>query len=134
MSEAFAVDVQDGVIHVSGDLDAQTSAALDEVISAMLADGAQELVFDLAALEFLDSSGLRSMVLARGPQGERPGWLAVVVGVTLVGHHRAVRRVRHRALSSPRSDRRVLVLDDPGGDDAARVQRPVQQDGREQAA
>lgn len=70
MSEAFAVDVKDGVIHVSGDLDAQTSAALDEVISAMLADGAAEVVFDLAELEFLDSSGLRSMVLARGPQGD----------------------------------------------------------------
>lgn len=40
-----------------------------EVIPATLADGAQELVFDLAALEFLDSSGLRSMVL-RGPQGD----------------------------------------------------------------
>ena len=70
MSDAFAVDVHDGVIHVSGDLDAQTSPAVDEVISAMLADGAQELVFDLGALDFLDSSGLRSMVLARGPQGD----------------------------------------------------------------
>ena len=70
MTDGFAVHVEDGVIRISGDLDAQTSNRLDEVISARLAEDADEIVFDLSELDFLDSSGLRSMVLARGPQGD----------------------------------------------------------------
>lgn len=70
MTDGFAVKVDDGVVHIIGDLDAQTSSRLDEVITALLDDGADEVVFDLGELDFLDSSGLRSMVLARGPQGD----------------------------------------------------------------
>lgn len=70
MADGFSVDVEDGVIRVSGDLDAQTSSSLNEVITAQLGDGATEIVLDLSTLAFVDSSGLRSMVLARGPQGD----------------------------------------------------------------
>lgn len=70
MTDAFAVEVVDDVIRVSGDLDAQTSSQLDDVITSQLERGFDEIVLDLSELEFVDSSGLRSMVLARGPQGE----------------------------------------------------------------
>lgn len=70
MTDGFAVQVDDGIVHISGDLDAQTSSRLDEVITALLDEGADEVVFDVSELDFLDSSGLRSMVLARGPQGD----------------------------------------------------------------
>ena len=70
MTDGFAVEVDEGVIVVSGDLDAQTSDRLDDVISGRLDIGVDELVFDMGGLEFIDSSGLRSLVLARG-DGDR---------------------------------------------------------------
>ncbi|HNL48418.1 MAG TPA: STAS domain-containing protein, partial [Microthrixaceae bacterium] len=60
MTDGFAVEVDEGVIVVSGDLDAQTSGRLDDVISGRLDIGVDELVFDMGGLEFIDSSGLRS--------------------------------------------------------------------------
>lgn len=70
MTEGFVVEVVDDVIRISGDLDAQTAGRLDEVIAAQRTAGRSEIVLDLAGLDFLDSSGLRSMVLARGPAGD----------------------------------------------------------------
>lgn len=70
MTDGFAVEVDEGVIVVSGDLDAQTSGRLDDVIAGRLDIGVDELVFDMGGLEFIDSSGLRSLVLARG-DGDR---------------------------------------------------------------
>lgn len=70
MTDGFAVEVVDDVIRISGDLDAQTAGHLDEVITAQLADGRGEVLLDVSELTFIDSSGLRSMVLARGPEGE----------------------------------------------------------------
>ncbi|MBS1836237.1 MAG: STAS domain-containing protein [Actinobacteria bacterium] len=71
MTEGFALEVVGDVIRISGDLDAQTAGRLDEIVASQLAAGRTEIVLDLADLEFLDSSGLRSMVLARGPAGDR---------------------------------------------------------------
>lgn len=70
MSDGFAVEVEEGVIVVSGDLDAQTSGRLDDVIAGRLGAGVDELVFDMGGLQFIDSSGLRSLVMARG-NGDR---------------------------------------------------------------
>jgi anti-anti-sigma factor len=71
MTDGFAVDVDGDVIRLSGDLDAQTSSRLDEAIEAQLARGQEQVVLDLSDLAFVDSSGLRSLVLARGPEGTR---------------------------------------------------------------
>ncbi len=70
MTEGFDVAVVDQVIRVNGDLDAQTSSTLDVAVAEQLAAGCTEIVLDLSGLQFVDSSGLRSMVLARGPQGD----------------------------------------------------------------
>jgi len=56
----------DAVIALSGELDLSGSPALDEEIGRLAAaDGVVRVVLDLRGLEFLDSSGLRSVALAR---------------------------------------------------------------------
>ena len=64
----------DAVISLSGELDLSGAPALDEEIGRLAtADGVERVVLDLRELEFLDSSGLRSVALAdrraRPPRG-----------------------------------------------------------------
>jgi anti-sigma B factor antagonist len=55
----------DAVIALSGELDLSGAPALDdEIVRLATADGVQRVVIDLRGLEFLDSSGLRSVALA----------------------------------------------------------------------
>jgi len=63
--EVFAIEVADGVISVSGDLDAHTAPRLDEAIAELVGSGAERIVVDMAGVEFVDSSGLRSLIRAR---------------------------------------------------------------------
>jgi len=63
--EVFAIEVADGVISVSGDLDAHTATRLDEAIAELVGSGAERIVVDMAGVEFVDSSGLRSLIRAR---------------------------------------------------------------------
>ena len=56
----------DAVIALSGELDLSGAPALDEEIGRRAAaDGVERVVLDLRRLEFLDSSGLRTVALAR---------------------------------------------------------------------
>ncbi len=71
MADEFDIEVDGDVIHVRGDLDAQTAQELEGAIDGVVADGRPSVTLDLAGLAFVDSSGLRSMVLARGQDGER---------------------------------------------------------------
>src|SRR5918993_1364252 len=52
------------VIGVSGRLDSVTSDALDKEVQTQLAAGRTRLVFDLSALDYISSSGLRVFLLA----------------------------------------------------------------------
>jgi anti-sigma B factor antagonist len=58
-------------VELRGDLDAQTAPLLDDAVDEVLAGGADRVVLDLGAVGFVDSSGLRSMVRARGAGGTR---------------------------------------------------------------
>lgn len=51
-------------IALSGRLDTLTAPELDEVISNEL-EGVEELTFDLSGLEYISSSGLRSLLSAQ---------------------------------------------------------------------
>ena len=51
------------VVELSGDLDLAGSAALDEALAQLPSDS--ELVIDLSGIEFIDSSGIRSLMVAR---------------------------------------------------------------------
>ena len=65
MDDVFGIDVTDGVISLSGDLDAHTAPQLDEAISELIRDGQQRIVLRMADVGFVDSSGLRSLIRAR---------------------------------------------------------------------
>jgi anti-sigma B factor antagonist len=58
-------------LEVTGDLDPSTVPFLDDAVSAALAgEGLVELAVDLAALTFIDSSGLSALVNARADATE----------------------------------------------------------------
>ena len=63
--EVFAIEVADGIIRVSGDLDAHTAPRLDDVVRDLIEGGVERIVVDMADVEFVDSSGLRSLIRAR---------------------------------------------------------------------
>jgi anti-sigma B factor antagonist len=50
------------VLSVQGELDAYTAPALEDRITALLAEGGRDLVLDLSQTGFLDSSGLRALL------------------------------------------------------------------------
>lgn len=52
------------VICVSGRLDSTTSSALEKEVRGQLQSGGVRIVFDLSALEFISSAGLRVFVMA----------------------------------------------------------------------
>jgi anti-sigma B factor antagonist len=58
------------VIAVAGQLDIATSEQLEEVVADVLSDGQHSLVFDLAEVEFIDSSGLAVLLGTR--RGNEP--------------------------------------------------------------
>jgi anti-sigma B factor antagonist len=64
----FRVDVSsDGstsVIAVSGELDLASSGALEEELARVAATGIRQIVIDLRDLEFMDSTGLSTLVKA----------------------------------------------------------------------
>jgi anti-sigma B factor antagonist len=64
----FQVDVSsDGrasVIAVSGELDLASSGALDDELARIATSGVTQIVVDLRELEFMDSTGLSTLVTA----------------------------------------------------------------------
>ena len=52
------------MITVSGELDLSSSAALEEELERVAASGAERIVIDLRELEFMDSTGLSTLVKA----------------------------------------------------------------------
>ena len=52
------------VLVLNGELDPATASTFDAAVDKVLAEGATELVVDMAGLSFIDSSGLRSLISA----------------------------------------------------------------------
>jgi len=65
------------VVHVLGDLDAATSPTLHTCLSGLLDSGTDDLVIDLLAVPFCDSSGLGVLVGAHRRLAVDGGHLAV---------------------------------------------------------
>ncbi len=63
--DVFSIEVTGDVILLRGELDAHTAPQLDEVIVDIVTGGAEQLVLDMGGVEFVDSSGLRSLIRAR---------------------------------------------------------------------
>ncbi len=53
----------DFTVSLSGELDLASAGQLDTVVAELCADGAQRIVLDLGELEFMDSTGLRSVLV-----------------------------------------------------------------------
>jgi anti-sigma B factor antagonist len=71
----------DALIALSGELDLSGAPALDDEIGRLAAaDGVQRVVLDLRGLEFLDSSGLRSVAMADRRLGSAGRGLVLVRG------------------------------------------------------
>lgn len=70
--DVFGIEVEGERISLSGDLDAHTAPQLDDAVDRLLATGADTIVLQMGAVEFVDSSGLRCMIRARHEgDGER---------------------------------------------------------------
>jgi anti-sigma B factor antagonist len=65
------------VVQVSGDVDLDTHAAVEDAILTALRSGAGPVVVDLAAVPFLDSSGVRTLLHGRQEAIERETTLTV---------------------------------------------------------
>lgn len=52
------------ILQVNGSLDADETQALEEKVVSLLEGGATSLVFDFTDLDYINSSGLRVLVLA----------------------------------------------------------------------
>lgn len=60
-------------LSVSGELDLATTPQLEQQTRSLLADGARSIVIDLADLHFIDSTGLR-LLLVLSQQATGNGW------------------------------------------------------------
>ena len=58
---------------IAGELDMATAKRLDDTVSALLSEGARQLVIDLSRLSFVDSSGLRLLIILND-RAAADGW------------------------------------------------------------
>ena len=66
------------VVALDGELDLAAGARFDEALDRAMDDGAVELCIDLVALEFMDSTGVRSLLRAQARCDELQRRLVVV--------------------------------------------------------
>lgn len=63
-SERVPVDDRTWLVSVTGDIDIYTAPRFRDELLAAIEDGAAELCIDLAAVEFMDSTGLTVLISA----------------------------------------------------------------------
>ena len=64
------------VLHLKGELDADTSAKLRETLTELLERPVPRIVVDLTELKFCDSVGLSTFVTSKQVITDRGGWLS----------------------------------------------------------
>jgi anti-sigma B factor antagonist len=65
------------VVHAPVELDAHSSPALRDELALLISHGATSVIVDLSRTEFLDSSGMGTLVGAQKLIGEEGGFLAL---------------------------------------------------------
>lgn len=88
---------------LTGELDISSAAQLDQELAKLEASDPPLIVLDLRKLEFMDSTGLRTVVTADARAREQGRRLAIVRGPDAV----------HRVFSVTRLDERLEIIDDP---------------------
>ncbi|WP_430789065.1 STAS domain-containing protein [Actinoplanes sp. G11-F43] len=64
------------VLHLRGELDADTSGRLHAVLSDLLERPVPRIVVDLSGLKFCDSVGLSAFIISKQVIASRGGWLS----------------------------------------------------------
>jgi anti-anti-sigma factor len=95
-------------VALSGELDIASADSLEQQLAAAEVDSPAILVLDLRRLEFIDSTGLRALVVADERARSQGRRLALVCGPNAVA----------RILEVTRLDQRLEVVDDPDALDA----------------
>ena len=84
MQSHFTVDTRSegraAVIAVSGELDLASSAALEDELARVAESGATQVIIDLRELEFMDSTGLSTLVKAHQRADEKGHEFSLVRG------------------------------------------------------
>ena len=94
----------DALISLTGELDLSGAPPLEEEIAALSArEGVRRVVLDLRELEFMDSSGLRTVALAERSLNAAGRELVLVRG----------REAVQRVFAITRLDERLRFVDDP---------------------
>ena len=82
--EAFSVRIEQhgdsAVVVPTGELDLATAPALEEALGRAFESGSARVVLDLRELEFIDSSGLRTLLTARRKADEAGAAFSLVAG------------------------------------------------------
>jgi anti-anti-sigma factor len=100
------------LISLTGELDLSGAPPLEEEIAELSArDGVRRVVLDLRELEFMDSSGLRTVALAERSLSAAGRELVLVRG----------REAVQRVFSITRMDERLRFVDDPESIDGEAV-------------
>lgn len=90
------------IVRLFGELDIAGCDEFEQALSQAGENGARTVVVDLSDLEFLDSSGLRSLLKLHAELGENGVRLAVIRGTPAV----------HRVFQITRTDQRLEFVDD----------------------
>lgn len=93
---------------LSGELDISSAPQVEEALGRAEAEAPPLIMLDLRGLDFMDSTGLRTVVGADARAREGGRRLAVVRGPDAV----------HRIFSVTRLDERLEILDEPPAPDA----------------
>jgi anti-anti-sigma factor len=88
---------------LSGELDISSAPMLEEALDRIEADSPALLLIDLRSLEFMDSTGLRTVVGADQRARDDGRRVAIVRGPESV----------HRVFNVTRLDERLEIVDDP---------------------
>lgn len=65
------------VLHLRGELDAETTAHLHAALASLLERPVPRIVVDLAGLRFCDSTGLSAFIVSNQITTDRGGWLSL---------------------------------------------------------
>ncbi|MGF1664901.1 MAG: STAS domain-containing protein [Acidimicrobiia bacterium] len=68
------------MLSVKGEIDIATAGILDEAIEQAVTDGRTRIAVDLEGVSFMDSTGLRTLIVAHRRLGDVGGTLAVIPG------------------------------------------------------
>jgi anti-anti-sigma factor len=107
-SSPFGVTIEQtgSAVHVTltGELDISTAQRLEDDLRRVEADSPELIVLDLQQLSFMDSTGLRLLIMADARAREDGRRVDIVRGNEMV----------HRVMRLTRLDERLNIVEDPG--------------------